>query len=125
VILYLRLIHRAGVALLAAALLLLNLRFYLPNAADYGPDRIGANVVPQLTFIGAALRDGAGQRMQRLFPEGFVFSHALYGLAWAQVGMGRQIGRCGCINISNGMNSSRRLNIGRRCCVCGVGALCG
>ena len=80
---YLRLIHRAGVALLEAALLLLNLRFYLPNAADYGPDRIGARVVPKLTFIGAALRDGAGQRMQWLFPQGFVFSHALYGLAWA------------------------------------------
>jgi hypothetical protein len=34
VISYLRLIHRAGVALLAAALLLLNLRFNLPNAPD-------------------------------------------------------------------------------------------
>jgi hypothetical protein len=86
---YLRLIYRAVVTLLAVALLLLNLRFYLPSAADYGPDRIGPDVVPQLMFIGAALRDGAGQRMQALFPEGFFFSHALYGLAWVDVGMRR------------------------------------
>jgi hypothetical protein len=68
-------------------LLALNLRFYLPSAAGYGPDRLGPDVVPQLNFIGAALRDGAGQRMQSLFPEGFFFSHALYGLAWVDVGM--------------------------------------
>jgi hypothetical protein len=48
-------------------------------------------VVPQLNFIGAALRDGAGERMQTLFPEGFFFSHVLYGMAWTQVGMRQKV----------------------------------
>jgi hypothetical protein len=86
---YLRLISRAVAVALTLVLLLLNLRFYLPSSADYAPDRLGPDVVPQLNFVGAALRDGAGQRMQALFPEGFFFSHALYGLAWVDVGMRR------------------------------------
>src|SRR5262245_49124893 len=85
----LRFISRSIAAALVVLLLLLNLRFYLPNSADYAPDRLGPDVVSQLNFIGAALRDGAGQRMQALFPEGFFFSHALYGLAWVDVGMRR------------------------------------
>jgi hypothetical protein len=85
----LRFISRFIAAVLVALLLILNLRFYLPSSADYAPDRLGPDVVSQLNFIGAALRDGAGQRMQRLFPEGFFFSHALYGLAWVDAGMRR------------------------------------
>jgi hypothetical protein len=82
-----RLLYLLGAAALTLALLPPNLRLYLPRAADYGPDRVGADVVPQLRFVGAALRDGAGERMQALFPEGFFFSHALYGLAWVEVGL--------------------------------------
>ncbi|MFL5804102.1 MAG: hypothetical protein ACJ8CR_20450 [Roseiflexaceae bacterium] len=85
----LHLTHRLVALALTLGLLLLNSRLYSPSAADYGPDRIGADVVPQLRFIGAALRDGADERMQSFFPEGFFFSHALYGLAWAEVGMRR------------------------------------
>src|SRR5262249_4200240 len=83
----LRLAHRIVAILLTLALLLLNLRLYVPSAADYGPNHIGADVVPQLRFIGAALRQGSGQQMQAFFPEGFFFSHVLYGLAWAELGM--------------------------------------
>lgn len=78
---------RAITALLTLMILLINLRLYLPRAADYGPDRAGADVEPQLRFVGAALRDGAGERMQRLFPEGYFFSQVLYGLAWVEWGM--------------------------------------
>jgi hypothetical protein len=83
----LRLTHRVVALVLTLGLLLLNLRLYWPSAADYGSGRVGPDVVPQLRFIGAALRDGAGERMQAFFPEGFFFSHALYGLAWAELGM--------------------------------------
>jgi len=82
----LRFTQRVVAILLTLGLLVLNLRLYLPSAADYGPDQVGPDVVPQLRFIGAALRDGAGERMQAFFPEGFFFSHALYGLAWAELG---------------------------------------
>jgi hypothetical protein len=73
--------------LLTLALLTLNLQLYAPDSAKYGPDRLGEDVVPQLRFLGQALRRGAGERMQDLFPEGHFFMHVLYGLAWVEVGL--------------------------------------
>ena len=76
-----------GLALgLTLALGWLHLRLYLPPADAYGPDRVGPDVLPQLRFLRAALDRGAGDEMQAFFPEGFFFSHALYGLAWVEVG---------------------------------------
>ncbi|WP_433086091.1 hypothetical protein ACQP1P_12300 [Dactylosporangium sp. CA-052675] len=40
----------------------------------------------QLRYLRAELDAGAGQDAQRLFPEGYFFLHALYGLAWVDVG---------------------------------------
>ena len=74
-------------ALVTLGLLVVNAHLYSPGSAKYGPDQLGEDIVPQLTFIGAALREGEGERMQGLFPEGFFFSHILYGLAWVEVGL--------------------------------------
>ncbi|MEV4223782.1 hypothetical protein [Nonomuraea sp. NPDC049725] len=41
----------------------------------------------QLAFLRSALDAGAGDEAQQLFPEGFFFLHALYGLAWVELGM--------------------------------------
>lgn len=68
-------------------LVMLNLRLYHHPSAAYGPDQLGPDVVPQLHFIGQALRAGAGQDMQSLFPEGYFFTHVLYGLSWVEVGL--------------------------------------
>lgn len=68
-------------------ILLLNLRMYYPSSAEYAYDRVGSDVVPQLNFIGSALKAGAGEQMQGLFPEGYFFTHALYGLGWVEVGL--------------------------------------
>jgi hypothetical protein len=73
---------------LAALLLLVaNLRLYSPGSAAYGPDELGEDVVPQLHFIGQALRRGAGERMQEVFPEGYFFVHVLYGLSRIEAGL--------------------------------------
>lgn len=74
---------------LALVVLLLNARLYYPRGAEYGSTRLGPDVVPRLRFVGASLRGGAGERMQGLFPEGYVFAHALYGLSWVEVGLRR------------------------------------
>lgn len=50
--------------------------------ADARPD---PRIVAHLRHLDAALADGAATRMQGLFPEGFVFTHALVGLSWARV----------------------------------------
>lgn len=44
-----------------------------------------AAVRAQLAFLRSALDGGAGERMQRMFPEGYFFGHVLYGLAWTEV----------------------------------------
>ena len=40
----------------------------------------------QLTFLRAQLDAGAGSQAQQLFPEGYFFLHALYGLAHVELG---------------------------------------
>ncbi|MGW5452125.1 hypothetical protein [Nocardia sp. NPDC003979] len=40
----------------------------------------------QLAFLRGALEGGADTEAQQLFPEGHLFSNALYGLAWVQAG---------------------------------------
>ncbi|HNT73544.1 MAG TPA: glycosyl hydrolase family 18 protein [Anaerolineae bacterium] len=80
-------LYRLFAALATAILLVLNLRLHVPGSASYGPESLGRDIVPQLRFIGAALRAGAGEQMQGLFPEGYFFAHVLYGLAWVDVGL--------------------------------------
>ncbi|MFC5831814.1 hypothetical protein [Nonomuraea insulae] len=41
----------------------------------------------QLAFLREALDTGAGEEAQALFPEGYFFLHALYGLTWVDLGM--------------------------------------
>ncbi|MDH5591065.1 MAG: hypothetical protein OEZ65_16210 [Gemmatimonadota bacterium] len=48
------------------------------------PNRIDG-AMAQLRFLSGALEDGAADDMQEWFPEGYVFTWALYGLASAQV----------------------------------------
>jgi hypothetical protein len=78
--------YRILIILLTCALLLLNLRLYHSAITGYTTASLGPDVLPQLRFLGNALRNGAGDKMQRQFPEGFFFTHVLYGLAWVEVG---------------------------------------
>jgi hypothetical protein len=80
-------LRRLIALLLALFLLLLNLRLYSPGSADYGPEKLGPDVLPQLRFIKSTLESGAGNAMQGVFPEGYFFSHVFYGLSWVEVGM--------------------------------------
>ena len=73
------------VAALAVTLLLLTVNVRLYTSA-YDPQH--SDVMAQLRFIRTALDGGAGMDMQQFFPEGYFFSHALYGLAWVNVGLG-------------------------------------
>jgi hypothetical protein len=82
-----KILYRAVAGLLALILIAANLRLYWPPSRRYGPDTLGPDVEAQLNFIDASLASGAAEEMQRLFPEGYAFSHALYGLAWVEVGM--------------------------------------
>src|SRR4051812_5386030 len=73
--------------LLTAAAVLCNARLYTPSSVSYDEAHIRDDVLPQLRFLRTALDNGAGEEMQRLFPEGYFFTNMLYGLTWAEVGM--------------------------------------
>lgn len=65
------------VSLALAILLLLNVRLHRPG----GPSTVQA----QLRYLEGALGRGAAGEMQALFPEGYVFTWSLYGLASARM----------------------------------------
>lgn len=48
--------------------------------------QVAADALPRLAFLRAALDGGSAREMQALFPEGWFFSYALYGLTWIDVG---------------------------------------
>ncbi|WP_236700479.1 hypothetical protein [Allosalinactinospora lopnorensis] len=61
-------------------------RSYTPSPLQRSGAEVAADALPRLAFLRAELETGAGERMQRLFPEGYFFTHALYGLSWVNVG---------------------------------------
>ena len=80
-----RWVRRALAIAVSACALLGAVRLTVPATA--GSDGVPIGVKRQLTFLRAALHDGAAERGQQAFPEGYFFLHALYGLAWVEVGM--------------------------------------
>jgi hypothetical protein len=77
--------RRAAAIAVTLCALLGAVRLIAPATA--GPAGEPAGVRRQLTFLRAALDGGAADQAQRLFPEGYFFLHALYGLAWVELGM--------------------------------------
>ncbi len=67
-----------GLAMAIVALVvLLNIRAHRPGNVD--------TAIAQIRFLDRSLQEGAAERMQAVFPEGYVFTWALYGLASAQI----------------------------------------
>lgn len=50
-----------------------------------GSAPINQAVVAQLQHLQGRLHNGAGQQMQELYPEGFVYLNALYALTWTEL----------------------------------------
>jgi hypothetical protein len=58
----------------------LNFRLYYNNKWQ---GDVNTEVLAQLYFLEHRLKLGAGEEMQGIYPEGFIFITALYGLTWA------------------------------------------
>ncbi|MCB0712006.1 MAG: hypothetical protein KDD67_06720 [Ignavibacteriae bacterium] len=71
---------------IALPLILINVRLHqdaiipIPVDADEHHE-----IVRHLDWLRKEMREGSAEEMQRRYPEGFVFLHALYGLAWCNV----------------------------------------
>ena len=63
----------------------LNLKLY---ADHFSKEEKVKDIQLQLNFLGKELKDNhLGDRMQNIFPEGFVFTNVLYGLSWCELGL--------------------------------------
>lgn len=72
-------------SILTGAILWINIGLHKKddNRADQKED-----IQLQLNFLEAELKqNNLGVRMQQLFPEGYVFIHALYGLSWCELAL--------------------------------------
>ncbi len=73
--------------LTACYLIYLNIKlYYTPDIQEYNQQHYNADVIRQLHFIQSELHQkNAGDAMQQLYPEGYFFSHVLYGLAISEM----------------------------------------
>lgn len=78
--LILRVLYTLLAASLSGIILILNLRAYSPGDLE--------TTVAQLAFLKEAMVQGAADRMQDVYPEGYVFTWALYGAASARASSG-------------------------------------
>ncbi|MGI5216355.1 hypothetical protein [Nocardia sp. CA-290969] len=75
-------------ALYIAAAVVLTLMILIPQVRLYRTEQPRPDIVAQLHFLRSELESGLGEDMQGMFPEGYVFSHVLYGLAWTDIARG-------------------------------------
>jgi hypothetical protein len=63
----------------------INLKLYDDN---FNTQQKESDIILQLNFLNTELKNNdLGKRMQKLFPEGFVFTNVLYGLSWCELGI--------------------------------------
>src|SRR5688572_27179613 len=87
----LRWVRRSVAVLVGLCALAGMIRLVAPATAGVTGEPPG--VRRQLAFLRAALDDGAAEKAQELYPEGYFFAHALYGLAWVELGLRAPAGR--------------------------------
>jgi hypothetical protein len=74
------------IILLPILIVLLVVNFQLhqtPSTQNIGKQSTNKEVLAQLKYLKTQLKAGAGEQMQSIFPEGFIFINVLYGLTWA------------------------------------------
>ncbi|WNJ19101.1 hypothetical protein [Pontibacter sp. G13] len=59
--------------------------YYSPRYLTVGESRVHQGLMQQLAQLKSALHNGAADDMQAIYPEGFVFLNALYGLNWIEL----------------------------------------
>jgi len=83
---FLKFIAKSILIVVVLVLLWMNYAMYHnPSFSEEQGVLVNTDVVHQLNFLEAKLKAGEGAKMQRLFPEGFVFINVLYGLTWCNV----------------------------------------
>jgi hypothetical protein len=74
--------------LLSAVLYINKAIYYKPTIQIIESDTINMDVLRQLRHLKHKMAAGAADDMQGLYPEGYIFMHTLYGLAWCDFASG-------------------------------------
>lgn len=81
--LFIKRLLQAFLLFLASLIVFINLKLYYLPVCENGMNK---DVIKQLAYLETELKNNnAAENMQNIFPEGYLFSNALYGLAWADV----------------------------------------
>jgi len=82
-----KLLVTAFLSLLLLLLVYVNIRLgYQPDMRHTVHGTVNVDVIRQLAFLKHELHHNqAGEKMQQLYPEGFLFIHTLYALVWYDV----------------------------------------
>lgn len=84
-----RTLVRVPLVLLLFWLVYLNYQlYYQPTFELVGGRPINQDLLQHARFVKARLHQGAAEEMQQLYPEGFVYLNALYGLTWVELAAG-------------------------------------
>ncbi|MEL7530879.1 MAG: hypothetical protein AAFN10_06210 [Bacteroidota bacterium] len=60
---------------------------YSPKYQTFDNCRLNQDLIYQLRHLKGKLQQGAAKEMQGIYPEGYLFINALYGLSWAEIPM--------------------------------------
>ena len=58
--------------------------YYSPRLVTYGSVLVDEDLIKQLNYLKKSLNDGIAYKLQKQYPEGFFFSHLMYGLTWCE-----------------------------------------
>lgn len=73
------------ISVLSIVILRINIKLHSEN---YTKNEKKKDIILQLNFIESQLKNNnLGERMQQIFPEGYVFVNVLYGLAWCELAL--------------------------------------
>ena len=59
--------------------------YYTPSFSNIGNSQVNYDLLRQLRYLKGKMHHGAGDQMQQLYPEGFVFINSIYGLSWIEL----------------------------------------
>lgn len=59
--------------------------YYKPSSLIIEGRSVNKDLLLELRSLRTSMESGAAADMQKLFPEGYLFMNALYGLSWCEV----------------------------------------
>jgi hypothetical protein len=80
------LVGKLIVAILILVVIYINVSlYYEPEVRTMGGSQVNYDVLLQLRHLKKEIDGGAANEMQQIYPEGFIFLHSLYALAWCDL----------------------------------------